>query len=98
MSPAPNTPVSVASTGTVERVNSSPISGLGFLIGVFCLAIFSLFLLTNHSMGLLGLIGLVVCAVAFVLGVKGLIVLNPNTAAVFTLFGTYSYTILKSGF
>jgi regulator of protease activity HflC (stomatin/prohibitin superfamily) len=98
MSPTPGTSTTPTSSGTIERVNPSPISGLGFLIGIFFLAVFSLFLLTNHSLGLLGVIGLVVCAITFILGIKGLVVLNPNTAAVFTLFGTYSYTILKSGF
>ncbi len=87
-----------ASTGTVERVNHDPISGIGFLIGLFLLAIVSVVLMMSHSLGLLGVIGVVVCAVAFILGIKGLVVLNPNTAAVFTLFGNYTYTILKSGF
>jgi regulator of protease activity HflC (stomatin/prohibitin superfamily) len=97
MSSTPNASAPI-STGTVERVNADPISGLGFLIGIFFLAIFSLFLLANHSLGVLGAIGLAVCFITFILGVKGLVVLNPNTAAVFTLFGNYTYTILKSGF
>jgi regulator of protease activity HflC (stomatin/prohibitin superfamily) len=33
-----------------------------------------------------------------ILGLKGLIVLQPNMAAVFTLFGTYKYTLMKGGF
>jgi regulator of protease activity HflC (stomatin/prohibitin superfamily) len=74
------------STGTVERVNSAPISEIGFLVGIFVFGILSLCLLGSHALG------------ALKLGIKGLVVLNPNSAAVFTLFGTYKYTILRSGF
>jgi regulator of protease activity HflC (stomatin/prohibitin superfamily) len=82
----------------MERLNNAPISGIGFLVGILLLALVCIFLLASHTAGLLGLVGLIICVPAIMLGVKGLVVLNPNTAAVFTLFGTYTYTISRSGF
>jgi regulator of protease activity HflC (stomatin/prohibitin superfamily) len=96
--PAPLPSAPVTSLGTHERVNNNPVSGIGFLVGLLGLAVVSIILMTSHALGLLGVIGMVVCSLAFILGIKGLVVLEPNTAAVFILFGTYAYTISRSGF
>ncbi|HEU0117397.1 MAG TPA: SPFH domain-containing protein [Alphaproteobacteria bacterium] len=94
--PAPTAPTQSRSTN--ERIDDEPISGIGFLVVLFLLVVFSIFLLSSHNLTGIGALGLIVCFFGFILCVKGLMVLEPNTAAAFTLFGNYTYTIRKSGF
>ncbi len=87
-----------SSSGTAERVNDSPISGIGFLIAVFLLALAAIYLLVvSHGSPSASLL-LVTCFAAIFLGSKGFVILDPNVAGVFTLFGSYAYTIRSNGF
>ncbi len=100
-SPPPSAPATrvqpAANTNTTERVNDNPISGVAFLVVMLGLVFLSLFLISLGRGGF-GSFGLVLCVAAIIIGAKGLIVLDPNTAVVCTLFGTYAYTITRSGF
>src|SRR5882672_9589316 len=80
-------------TFTAEK-NRKPLNGYIFLILMLVLVAVAIYLMTEKTYEVVGIISWVV----FVLVAKGLMAIPPNTAQVFVLFGSYRGTARDSGF
>ncbi len=99
MTPINIVPLSPNASATADRINDHPVSGAAVLallavLGTVC----GYFFISGTGASLPGLGVLILFGAAILLGLKGLIVLEPNMAAVCVLFGTYKFTLTQSGF